>query len=415
MNSKFMQKFIEIAGIIGGQRHLLAVRDGFVAIMPLIIIGSLATLINNFPPIGSFDLVGILNHIFGEGNWQQVGNGIWNGTFAILGLLVAFSIANTLSKSYNIDGLSAGLISAAAYILLVPITEDGGLTLDWLGAEGLFVAIILGLGVTELFRLLSQSKLTIKMPEGVPEGVAKSFKALIPAIFILTLIGLFHALINVFTGMSIFEIIFAAIQKPLQGFGDTLPAAMLYAFLHQLLWFFGLHGTNILGSVTNPIFLPLIEENASLFADGVSAFDVPNIVSQPFFDSFVQMGGSGITLALLIAIFIVVRQDRKHPYKEVAKFSAPAAIFNINEPVIFGLPIVLNPVFLIPFIFVQVILTIVAYFAISSGLVPKPVAILPWTTPPILSGYLVKGGKLARNCFAIVQSHSCCVHVYAFR
>src|SRR5699024_9474357 len=122
----------------------------------------------------------------------------------------------------NIDGLSAGLISAAAYILLVPITEDGGLTLDWLGAEGLFVAIILGLGVTELFRLLSQSKLTIKMPEGVPEGVAKSFKALIPAIFILTLIGLFHALINVFTGMSIFEIIFAAIQKPLQGFGDTL-------------------------------------------------------------------------------------------------------------------------------------------------------------------------------------------------
>src|SRR5699024_9584543 len=191
--------------------------------------------------------------------------------------------------------------------------------------------------------------------------------------------------INVFTGMSIFEIIFAAIQKPLQGFGDTLPAAMLYAFLHQLLWFFGLHGTNILGSVTNPIFLPLIEENASLFADGVSAFDVPNIVSQPFFDSFVQMGGSGITLALLIAIFIVVRQDRKHPYKEVAKFSAPAAIFNINEPVIFGLPIVLNPVFLIPFIFVQVILTIVAYFAISSGLVPKPVAILPWTTPPILS------------------------------
>ena len=393
MNNKFMQKFIEIAGRIGAQRHLVAIRDGFVAIMPLIIVGSLAVLINNFPPFGSFNLVSILNGIFGEGNWQEVGGSIWNGTFAVLGLLIAFSIAYNLAKSYDVDGLAAGLLSAAAYIMLVPVTEDWGLNFAWLGAQGLFVAIILSLIITELFRVLVQSKFTIKIPEGVPEGVAKSFKALIPSILILILVGLFQALMNVFAEMSIFEVIFNAIQKPLQGLSNTLPAAIIIAFLNHLLWFFGLHGTNILGSVIEPIYLPLIEKNADLFASGVSAFDVPYIVTKPFLDSYVYMGGSGTTIALIIAIFIVVRNEQKHPYREVAKLSAPAGLFNINEPVIFGLPIVLNPVMLIPFILIPVTLTIISYFAISTGLVPKTVAILPWTTPPILSGYLVTGGS----------------------
>lgn len=173
MNNKFMQKFIEIAGRIGAQRHLVAIRDGFVAIMPLIIVGSLAILINNFPPLGELNFVEWMNGIFGEGNWQAVGGSIWNGTFAVLGLLIAFSIAYNLAKSYEVDGLSAGLISAAAYIMLVPETPDWGLSFAWLGAQGLFVAIIIALVLTEIFRFLVKSKFTIKMPEGVPDGVAK--------------------------------------------------------------------------------------------------------------------------------------------------------------------------------------------------------------------------------------------------
>ncbi|WP_188455025.1 PTS sugar transporter subunit IIC [Virgibacillus oceani] len=393
MNNRFMQKFIEIAGRIGSQRHLVAIRDGFVAIMPLVIVGSLAILVNNFPAFGDFKFVEWMNGIFGEGNWQQVGGSIWNGTFAILGLLIAFSIAYNLAKSYEVDGLSAGLISAAAYIMLVPWTGDGGLNAAWMGTQGLFVAIILALVLTELFRLLVKSKFTIKMPEGVPEGVARSFTALIPATIILILVGLFQALMAVFAEVSVFEVIFTAIQKPLQGLGNTLPAAIIIAFVNHLLWFFGLHGTNIIGSVIEPIYLPLIEKNLDLFQSGMSAFDVPYVVTKPFLDSFVFMGGSGTTIALLIAIFIVIRNQQKHPYREVAKLSAPAGLFNINEPVIFGLPIVLNPVMLIPFILVPVTLTIISYVALATGIVPKTVAILPWTTPPILSGYLVTGGS----------------------
>ncbi|MFD1172444.1 PTS sugar transporter subunit IIC [Oceanobacillus picturae] len=393
MNNKFMQKFIEIAGRIGAQRHLVAIRDGFVAIMPLIIIGSLGILINNFPPFGSFNLVDLLNGVFGDGNWQKVGGSIWNGTFAVLGLLIAFSIAYNLAKSYEIDGLSAGLISAAAYIMLVPETPDWGLNFAWLGAQGLFVAIILALVLTELFRLLIRSKMTIKMPEGVPDGVARSFTALIPASIILIIVGLFQAFISFFAEISIFEMIFNAIQEPLQGLGNTLPAAIVVSFLNHLLWFFGLHGTNIIGSVIEPVYLPLIEQNLNLFQSGMSAFDVPNIVTKPFLDSFVFMGGSGTTIALLLAIFIVIRHEKNHPYREVAKLSAPAGLFNINEPVIFGLPIVLNPVMLLPFILIPVTLTVTSYVALATGIVPKTVAILPWTTPPILSGYLVTGGS----------------------
>ena len=309
-------------------------------------------------------------------------------------MLIAFSIAYQLAKSYDVDGLPAGFIALASYIAFAPETpDDWGLDFAWLGAQGIFIAIILGIVVAELFRILIQSRLTIKMPDGVPAGVEKSFKALIPTIIILVLVGLIQALMNAFSDSSIFELVFEIIQEPLQGLSSSLPAALIVAFLNQLLWFFGLHGTNILGAIIEPIYIPLVIENGDLFNAGVSAYDVPNIVTKPFLDSFVFLGGSGATISLLIAIFIVIRRERKHPYREIAKVSAPGSIFNINEPVIFGLPIVLNPIMLIPFIVIPVLLTIISYIALATGLVPRTVALVPWSTPPILSGFLVTGGS----------------------
>jgi cellobiose PTS system EIIC component len=388
--SKVMQlmeeKFMPVAGRIGSQRHLVAVRDGFVAIMPLIIVGSLAILINNFP-IESFQ--NFMLNTFGE-QWKTLGGNVWNGSFAILSLLIAASISYKLARSYNLDGLSAALISVASFVILTPLTADGGISFEWTGAQGLFVAVITSLVITELFRLLINSKFTISMPDGVPDGVVKSFKALLPAIIILCMVGLLQAMLTVFGNTSLHELVFKGIQEPLQALSNTLPTAIIFAFLNHLLWFFGLHGTNILGPIMESIYLPLIEENQSLFSAGVSAFDVPYIVTKPFFDSYVFMGGSGATLALILAIFIVVKSAH---YRSVAKLSAPAGLFNINEPVLFGLPIVLNPIMLFPFILIPTILTIISYFAISFGFVPKTVAILPWTTPPFVSGYLVSGGS----------------------
>ncbi|WP_078411889.1 PTS cellobiose transporter subunit IIC [Priestia abyssalis] len=398
--SKVMQlmeeKFMPIAGRIGSQRHLVAVRDGFVAIMPLIIVGSLAILINNFP---SEAFQNFMLSLFGE-QWKTVGGNVWNGSFAILGLLVAASISYRLARSYDLDGLSAALISVASLVILTPVTKDWGISYAWTGAQGLFVAVLTALVVTELFRILIKSKLTINMPEGVPDGVVKSFKALLPATIILILVGLLQALLTVLGNTSLHEVVFNSIQKPLQALSDSLPTAIIFAFLNHLLWFFGLHGTNILGPIMDSIYLPLIEKNQSLFSAGTSAFDVPYIVTKPFFDSYVFMGGSGTTLSLILAIFIVVKSAH---YRSVAKLSAPAGLFNINEPVLFGLPIVLNPMMLIPFILIPTVLTISSYFAISLGFVPKTVAILPWTTPPFISGYLVSGGSWSGVILQIIN------------
>lgn len=230
------------------------------------------------------------------------------------------------------------------------------------------------------------------MPKTVPDGIVKSFKALVPALIILLGVGLFQTLLTVLAETSLHQLIFDTIQKPIQSLSNSLPAALIIAFLNHFLWFFGLHGTNILGPILDSTYLPLIEKNQQLFAHGTSAFDVPYIVTKPFFDSYVFLGGSGATIALLIAIFISVKIKQ---YRTIANLSAPAGIFNINEPVLFGLPIVLNPMLLIPFILTPIVLTLSSYFAISLGFVPKTVAILPWTTPPLISGYLVTGGHIS--------------------
>lgn len=388
--SKVMQimeeKFMPIAGRIGSQRHLVAIRDGFVSIMPLMIVGSLAVLVNNFP-VKAFQ--NFMTNIFGE-NWTSVGGNVWTGTFAILALLVAATTSYHLAKSYNADGLSAAVVSLATFIILTPITPDSGLSFEWTGAQGLFVAIITALITTEVFRLLYNSKFTIKMPDGVPAGVVKSFKALIPAVVILIIVSLIQALFVLIGDTSLHEIVYNTIQKPLQSLSDSLPTALIIAFLNHILWFFGLHGTNILGPIIESIYMPLIIKNQELFSSGVSAFDVPHIVTKPFFDSFVFMGGSGTTLALIIAVFIAAKSAH---YRSISSLSAPAGLFNINEPIMFGLPIVLNPMMLIPFILGPIVLTITSYFALRLGLVPKTIAMLPWTTPPIVSGYLVTGGS----------------------
>lgn len=179
--------------------------------------------------------------------------------------------------------------------------------------------------------------------------------------------------------------------------------AMLISFLHHFLWFFGLHGTNILAGVIEPIYLPFIERNADLFARGMSAYDVPYIITKPFFDVFVYMGGAGTSIALIVAVFIVIQQEKNYPYREISKLAAPAGIFNINEPIIFGIPIVFNPIFFVPFIVGPVVLTITSYIALASGIVPKTVAFLPWTTPPFISGYLVTGGSWRGTALQIIN------------
>jgi PTS system cellobiose-specific IIC component len=383
----FLEKyFVPVAGKIGSQRHLVAIRDGFVAIMPLILVGSLAVLFNNLPIPG---WANFMKSIFGE-KWNTFGGTLWNGTFAIMSLLVVFSISYSLAKSYDKDGLRAGIVSFGALLMLYAgSAKDWAIPYGYLGAQGLFVALFVALVATELFvKLMGNKRLVIKMPDGVPPAVGRSFAALLPSLIVLVIFGFFKIALVAIGIPDIHQFIFELIQKPLIGLASSLPAALLVVFLVHLLWFFGLHGTNILLPITSALFLPLMEANVNAFQAGKAA---EHIVTSSFFDTFVYMGGAGTSICLLIAIMIVGKREEN---KAKAKLGIAPAAFNINEPVLFGMPLVLNPIYVIPFILLPVILTVISYSATAIGLVPKTIAIVHWTMPPIISGFLATGSVM---------------------
>lgn len=381
----FMEKhFIPIASKIGSERHLVAIRDAFMVTMPLMILGALAVMINNLPIPG---FQSFMNKLFGGPAWQGFGASVWNGTFGILSVLVAFLVAYNLAKDYGKDPIATGTVSLACFFTL-------GAALSGMGSTGLFVALIVGIVVAEIFTRLEGSKhLVIKMPDGVPPAVAKAFASLLPAIITISIFGLIAAVIASFGVEDMFAAFYEVVQKPFMGMANSYGSALIIAVISPLLWFFGLHGANMIDPFMQTINAPAIAANMKAVAAGQAA---PYIVNKPFMDSFVNMGGTGVTIALVIAIFIVGRKNK--PYMVVNKLAAAPGVFNINEPMLFGLPIVLNPLMFIPFIVAPMVCVTIAYFATSLGWVPAATVMPPWVTPPIIGGILatksIAGGIL---------------------
>ncbi|MDN6639446.1 MAG: PTS sugar transporter subunit IIC [Tetragenococcus sp.] len=367
------EKFVPIASKIGSQRHLVAIRDSFMVTMPLLILGGLATMINNLPVPGFQEL---MNSIFANESWKGVGDSVWEGTFAVLSVMIAYLVASNLAKDYDKDPVSTGIVSLASFFTI------GGAT--GMDTTGLFVAIIVAIISTEVFvRLIDNDKLVIKMPEGVPPAVAKSFAALLPAMIVITLFGFVSAIFAAFGVEDMIHSFYEIVQQPFMGMASSYGSALLIAFITPFLWFFGLHGANMIDPFMQTINAPAIEANVNAISSGEVA---PYIVNKPFVDCFVNLGGTGATLGLIIAIYLVGRRNKA--YKVVNNLSVAPGIFNINEPMMFGLPIVLNPIMFIPFIIVPMVLVSVAYFSTGLGLVPVATFMPPWVTPPIIGGFL---------------------------
>lgn len=225
------------------------------------------------------------------------------------------------------------------------------------------------------------------MPAGVPGAVSRSFSALIPITLTLSVFLVIRIIFSYTPFDTVQNFIYTVIQQPLTVLGSGLPATLIAVLLIQIFWFFGLHGQIIINSVFDPIWYALNDENLQAFQAGT---ELPNIVTKQFIDTFlVGMGGSGMTLAVVILIFMI---GKSRQLKELGKLGGPAGIFNVNEPIIFGLPIIMNPIIIIPWLIAPVVVTIITYYAMSIGLVPPPAGIIvPWTTPPILSGFLATG------------------------
>lgn len=423
----WMEKhFLPIAAKIGGQKHLVALRDAFIGMIPATMAGSVAVMINaiirDLPPqfFETYDgnSIPIIRDII------AINGFVWNGTLAIAGLLFVFSWGFNLARAYNVNELSGGIVSTAATIAGIKFSYSGtitGLELDpatvdainqagwsatstditasawgWLPLNNLdanlfFTAMIIGFVATMIYIKLMQKDITIKLPESVPPAVSRAFASIIPATAALYVVALFYYIFSkLIPDMTFLEWIQQTIARPLLGLSQGYFAVFISALLVQLFWFFGIHGPNVLAPVLEGVFGVAQLTNVNLFQQG----GVELVLQEGYkwvrgsFDAYGWYGGSGGTIVLILAILLF---SKRQDYKTVAKLSIGPGIFNINEPILFGLPIVLNPIMFIPFLLAPVVSISIGYFATVLGWVAPVSQQVAWVTPPLLLSFLATG------------------------
>ncbi len=403
MREKIMDGLLAFAGRLQANRFMSAVKNGFTDLMPVIITGSFCTLFANvicsvnpgYLSVANLPGMAWLNKltpIFTTANY---------GTMNFLAVGIAILVAMHLAESYGNHDRVVPIVSLASFISLCSTTITGttaggeeysvanALSSTFTSAQGLFVAMLVAIFSTMLFcKLVASGKLEIKLPESVPSNVARSFSILFPCALTILAISAVGWAFSMLTGMTLFDAIKKFLQTPLQGVMTGLPGYLVYVCFANLLWMFGIHGTQTLSAVASPILLASFAENEAAFAAGR---EIPNIICTPFASMFQTLTGAGVTGGMIIAIMLFSKRD---DYRQIAKLSIPCGIFNINEPMTFGIPIVLNPLFAVPFLLAPLLGCAIGYFATKIGFAGRGVVNPPWTTPPIIAAFLDTAGSV---------------------
>ncbi|EIC9800450.1 PTS sugar transporter subunit IIC [Vibrio cholerae] len=365
-----------IAAKVGNQPHVRAMRDGFIVAMPFIIVGSFI-LIFAFPPFAE-DTTNVFGRVwlnFATTHFDIIMMP-FNMSMGIMTIFVSLGVAYSLAKAYKMDGITSAVLSLMSFLLVAAPAKEDSLSMAYMGGTGIFTAVMCAFFAVELYRFMKKHNITIRMPEQVPPAIARSFEVLLPVLAIFLTLYPLSLFVQAEYGMLIPDAVMAMF-KPLISASNTLPAIIGALLVCQLLWFAGIHGAAIVVGLLSPIFLTNISANIDAFVTGQP---VPNIFTQPFWDFYIFIGGSGATLALVILMSF----SRSAHLKSIGRMSAVPGFFQINEPVIFGSPVVMNPILFLPFVFAPVINATIAYFAIQLGFVGMGVATTPWTTPAII-------------------------------
>lgn len=413
LNSFFERYFMLFATKLNSIKGLIAIRDAFVQIFPLTFVGSIVVCINvvllsSSGFIGQF-LVKIIPDL---DDFQAVLSPVSNGTINLMAVFIVFLIARNMAKQYEVDGLKAGLTALASFFVLYPPKVDGMLTESYLGANGIFVAIITGLLVGYGFSKLTKiDKLQIKMPDQVPPEVSKSFMIAIPTAIIIILTSVIAYCISLIEPQGLNALVYAILQAPIQSLGATPFTPMILIFMAMILWSVGIHGT----FTVSPIYITLY---ASMNIANISYAAQAGTTAGPYtwfalFENYGCIGGTGNTLALIVAILILSRKKgwKRADYTKTAKIGLIPGLFCINEPIIFGLPIVLNPILVIPFILSPIVSMGLGALMISTGLVLPGTLDVGWTTPQPIKAFLSASGSWETAisvCFVFII----CVLIY---
>ncbi|HXW05718.1 MAG TPA: PTS transporter subunit EIIC [Vicinamibacterales bacterium] len=355
----------------GENPYVSAIRAGLVAVVPLTIIGGLFMIVA-YLPVPGWDMR--------VAPWLPLLQVPVTATFGVLALVACFSIAYELGRRLGQEPSASALMATVAFLLIQIDARDHVLRMDGLGSAGLFTAMLVAIVSVRVQAFFTGRRLVIAMPAGVPDVVAQSFLALTPLVFLVLVFWIVRFLL----GVDIDRIV-RQIFAPLVFALDTLPGILAYAFLVTLLWSVGINGDNAVDVVVAPVFLQYLSENVAAMTQGEP---LPHVTAYGFFTTFVNVGGTGATIALALLLW----RSRDAGFRKVSRLSLPTQIFQINEPIFFGLPIVLNPVFMIPYILNALILTASTYLLMYWSLIHRPFVNVPWTTPPIIGHYLVSGG-----------------------
>lgn len=432
MNDKFMNGLLTVAGKMQSNKVLSAIKDGFIDNMPVVIMGSFCTLFQwvittTLPGYASLANVpgmawlNVLEPIFTTANY-----GCMNFMGVSVCVLVAIHFAENLglkgdrtvpavaiasyitlvntnpTASYTAQALadgSNGALTAVDGTASVNVALSGVVGSTYTNAQGLFVGLLVGILATLLYTKLIQSgKLKITLPDSVPPNVSQSFAVLFPTVITVFVVSLIGFCCTTFLGLNTFAII-NAIFAPVKAIMTGLPGYLVVVLLMMLLWWFGIHGPNVMSAVTAPFLTGAAGTNNALFASGLSPYassvaasgEKYSIICNPFGSTFFSLTGSGITGGLIIAIMLFSKRD---DYKAIAKLAIPCGIFNINEPIIFGIPMVMNPLLGIPFFLAPVVSVALGYFLTAIGFCPIMVVDAPWTTPVGVLGFLASGGNI---------------------
>ncbi|MCL9780048.1 PTS transporter subunit EIIC [Vibrio sp. S4M6] len=374
--------------------HLSALRDGFQLSMPFIFVGCMFVPII-FPPFS-------VPHSEFATWWAHIARALrptllptYQLTLGVVGLIVAFGIATSLAKQYKLPERISGLTGCMAFLMLAGMADPTPQNIRYLGGAGIFTAIIASIYSVEVIRLFIKNKWYISMPEEVPLLTVQSFRLIAPIMIIMLTLSSFNLFLTRHFGLHFPQLI-EEVFHPLLMASDTLTAVLISILICQLLWFVGIHGALVVTGIMNPFWMSNLLANQHAMEAG--AVTLPHIYLPAFWDFFVLIGGVGSTLPL---IYLAIKSRSIH-LRSVGKVGLVPSIFNINEPILFGFPIIMNPIFMIPFVLVPMINATIAWYLTSAGILAKVVTMIPWSVPAPIGAAWASNGSFANAMMVVL-------------
>lgn len=416
MDNKFSNVLLKVSAKLNENKVISSIRDSFLALSPFIIVASIATMFSSLVCSPSTGLAKKAGFEF-LSDYSSLFSNVSYGCLNIIALLLALGMGRNMAKQLDIDENFGGVLGLVAFVCMSPTIFNvivaktpgtaTGLSMDVTGSNSIFYAMVVAVVAIYIYKFFSKfEKIKIKLPDSVPPNVGVAFSSLTPTIITIFLLVAVRFAYFSFVGTELSVLIYNILQVPINAVIQTPFGFIGASVLASLFWAFGIHGSSLVGSLMKPMLIGALTKNIELVNSGSAPTE---IVTRPFNFMFGAIGGFGCTLALVAAIIIFSKRDDD---RAIAKLGLPSGLFSINEPVIFGLPIVMNVIFIIPFMIAPAVSSIIGYIATSQGLMNITYIDVPWCMPPFINAFLATGGDI-RAVIVQFVAFAVCVGIYA--